>query len=34
LREDQRNEDGIIEVEAEKVYEAVNNMDLLRKRAD
>jgi len=33
LREDQRNEDGIIEVEAEKVYEAISNMELLKKRA-
>lgn len=32
LREDIKNEDGIVEVEAEKIYEAINSMDKLRIR--
>lgn len=34
LREDIKNEDGIIEVEAEKIYEAINSVDKLRARAN
>lgn len=32
LREDLKNEDGIVEVEAEKIYEAINVMDKLKQR--
>lgn len=32
LREDIKNEDGIIEQEAEKIYEAVNSIEVLRTR--
>lgn len=32
MREDVRNEEGIIEVEAERIYEAVDNLDVLKKR--
>jgi len=30
LREDVKNEDGIVEQEAEKIYEAINNLETLR----
>lgn len=30
LREDVKNEDGIVEIEAEKIYEAINTMDRLK----
>jgi dynein heavy chain len=33
LKEDIRNEDGIVEVEGERIYEAINNNENLRKRA-
>ncbi len=32
LREDVRNDEGIIEVEAERIYEAIDNLEVLRKR--
>lgn len=32
LREDIKNEDGIIEVEAEKIYEGLNSMEKLKLR--
>jgi dynein heavy chain, axonemal len=32
LREDIKNEDGIVEVPGERIYEAINNMEKLRKR--
>jgi len=34
LKEDIKNEDGLVEVEAEKVYEAVNSMDRMRTRCN
>ena len=34
LREDKKDEEGNIEVEAEKVYEAIANIDKLRKRCE
>ena len=34
LREDIKNEDGIVEVEAEKVYEAINDIEKLRIRSE
>jgi dynein heavy chain len=30
LREDVKNEDGIVEIEAEKIYEAINDKEKLR----
>ena len=30
LKEDDKNEDGVIEEEAEKIYEAINNKEGLR----
>jgi len=32
LREDVRDEDGVVEQEAERIYEAIDNMETLRKR--
>lgn len=32
LREDIKNEDGIVEVEAEKIYEGMNSMEKLKAR--
>jgi dynein heavy chain len=34
LREDEKNEDGIIVEYAEKVYEAINDIEKLRKRCE
>ena len=34
LKEDVKNEEGLIEVLAERVYEAINNMDKLRARCN
>lgn len=34
LKEDIKNEDGIVEVEAEKIYEAVNSIERLRNRCN
>ena len=34
LREDQKNEEGIVEVEAERVYEAINDIEKLRSRCE
>jgi len=33
LREDQVNEDGVVEVYAEQVYEGINNVERLQARA-
>jgi dynein heavy chain len=32
LREDVRNDEGVIEIEAERIYEAIDNLEFLRKR--
>lgn len=34
LKEDVKNEDGLVEVEAEKIYEGVNSIDRLRLRCN
>ena len=34
LKEDVKNEDGLVEVEAEKIYEGVNSIDRLRMRCN
>lgn len=34
LRPDVKNDEGIVEVEGEKVYEAINSMDVLKKRCN
>jgi dynein heavy chain len=34
LREDIRNEDGIVEVEGEKIYEGINSMEKIKNRCN